>query len=122
LPAPESGAFAVRAYEAPQGTLEAALAAVWQEVLGVARVGRHDDFFALGGHSLLAVRVSERMQRCGWTLPVRALFETPELAALSQNLAASAAREFVAPPNLIPFESDTITPEMLTLFHKNETK
>ncbi|WP_422879998.1 phosphopantetheine-binding protein, partial [Pectobacterium brasiliense] len=39
-------------YEAPQGATESTLAALWQELLGLDRVGRHDQFFALGGHSL----------------------------------------------------------------------
>ncbi|MDO9005769.1 MAG: amino acid adenylation domain-containing protein, partial [Aquabacterium sp.] len=52
LPDPELGGSP--AYEAPQGELETALAALWAEVLGVPRVGRRDNFFELGGHSLLA--------------------------------------------------------------------
>ncbi|MGA4254993.1 amino acid adenylation domain-containing protein, partial [Ralstonia nicotianae] len=55
LPAPEGQAYASTAYEAPQGEVEVALAGIWQTLLGVERVGRHDDFFALGGHSLQAV-------------------------------------------------------------------
>ncbi|MDB4951421.1 MAG: sypB, partial [Gemmatimonadetes bacterium] len=57
LPAPEGDAFAARAYEAPAGETEQALADIWAEVLGVERVGRRDHFFELGGHSLLAVQV-----------------------------------------------------------------
>ncbi|PCE24852.1 non-ribosomal peptide synthetase, partial [Burkholderia ubonensis] len=49
-----------RAYEAPRDGDEAALAAIWQDVLNVARVGRGDHFFELGGHSLAAVRVATR--------------------------------------------------------------
>ena len=44
-------------YEAPQGKLAAALAALWGQVLELPRVGRHDIFFALGGHSLLAMQM-----------------------------------------------------------------
>ncbi|MBB5360924.1 amino acid adenylation domain-containing protein, partial [Rhodanobacter sp. ANJX3] len=54
LPAPDDEAFARRAYEPPQGDTESAIAAVWEELLGVTRVGRRDHFFELGGHSLLA--------------------------------------------------------------------
>src|SRR5439155_3135706 len=63
LPAPDTGAFAHQAYEAPQGELETTLAELWSELLGVERISRHDSFFALGGHSLLAVQLIERL-RC----------------------------------------------------------
>ncbi|MGC5703067.1 amino acid adenylation domain-containing protein [Pseudomonas sp. NFXW11] len=49
--------------EAPQGPWEEAVAALWQELLQVPRVGRHQGFFALGGNSLLAARLIERIAR-----------------------------------------------------------
>jgi len=42
LPAPDGGAYATQAYEAPAGPVETAVAKVWAEVLGLDRVGRHD--------------------------------------------------------------------------------
>ncbi|MBO4228605.1 amino acid adenylation domain-containing protein, partial [Bradyrhizobium neotropicale] len=75
LPAPEDEAYARAAYEPPQGEIEAALAELWAELLGVERVGRHDHFFALGGHSLVAVRLLSRVsQAVGFTLPLTMLF------------------------------------------------
>ncbi|WKB55458.1 non-ribosomal peptide synthetase [Eleftheria terrae] len=74
-------------HEAPQGEAEAALAALWAEVLGLPRVGRHDNFFELGGHSLAAVQVTALLQqRHGCELPVRRFFEQPTLAALAAGL------------------------------------
>ncbi|HYD78164.1 MAG TPA: amino acid adenylation domain-containing protein, partial [Paucimonas sp.] len=63
LPAPDGTAYAARAYEAPQGEAEQAVAAIWQELLGVEQVGRQDDFFELGGHSLLAVQLVSRLRQ-----------------------------------------------------------
>ncbi|MGW8391848.1 amino acid adenylation domain-containing protein [Pseudoduganella sp. HUAS MS19] len=87
LPAPEAAAG--KAYEAPQGEVEAALAAIWAEVLGVERVGRHDNFFELGGHSLLAVQVGALLaSRHACEVPVRTFFEAATLAALAARLPA----------------------------------
>ncbi|WP_035338706.1 hypothetical protein, partial [Dickeya sp. DW 0440] len=49
LPAPDDSAFVRTTYEAPQGETEQALAAIWQSLLGIERVGRQDHFFELGG-------------------------------------------------------------------------
>ncbi|RML14925.1 Amino acid adenylation, partial [Pseudomonas syringae pv. lapsa] len=62
LPAPEDDAYASRVYEAPAGDVEHALADIWQVLLGLERVGRHDHFFELGGHSLLAVQLVSRLR------------------------------------------------------------
>ena len=67
LPEPDAQSLAAADYAPPDGTVESALAQIWQQVLGVPRVGRDDDFFALGGHSLLAIElvraVRERLRR-----------------------------------------------------------
>ncbi|PHM70060.1 non-ribosomal peptide synthetase [Xenorhabdus kozodoii] len=56
FPAPDQSAIVAREYEAPQGEIEIVLAQIWQDLLGVARVSRHDHFFELGGHSLLILK------------------------------------------------------------------
>ncbi|MFN9661776.1 MAG: non-ribosomal peptide synthetase, partial [Cyanobacteriota bacterium] len=113
LPAPEAEAYATGAYVPPEGPVEEALAALWRELLGIERVGRHDDFFALGGHSLLAVSLVERMRRQGLPVDVRALFTTPTLAELAA--AVGDAAEVAVPPNSIPGDCSRLTPELLPL-------
>nr|WP_225737551.1 non-ribosomal peptide synthetase [Dyella acidiphila] len=118
LPAPDQQAAATREYEAPQGELEQAIAAVWQELLGVARVGRADHFFELGGHSLLAVQMIARLRQQGWPASVKMVFAAPGLAALASHIndhASSADSEAPVPPNLIAATSMAITPAMLPL-------
>ncbi|MCG1042710.1 amino acid adenylation domain-containing protein, partial [Mycetohabitans sp. B8] len=113
LPEPDADAFAHQAYEAPQGALETALAAIWSELLGLERISRHDSFFALGGHSLLAVQLIERLRRRGLGLSVRTLFDTPTLSALAQTLGQP--RDVAVPPNVITPETTALTPSMLPL-------
>ena len=82
LPAPDSDAVVAHAYEPPRGHIEETLAAIWSELLGVPRVGRHDHFFELGGHSLLAVRLQTRMREVGVDISLQELFDKPVLSAL----------------------------------------
>ena len=70
LPAPES------AYLGPRDAVEAALADLWRQTLGVDRVGVRDDFFALGGHSLhVAQIVAWVRQAFRVALPLRSVFD-----------------------------------------------
>ncbi|HEX6096257.1 MAG TPA: non-ribosomal peptide synthase/polyketide synthase [Thermoanaerobaculia bacterium] len=92
LPAPEAAALSVREYEAPEGEIEQTIAALWQEQLRVARVGRHDNFFELGGHSLLAVQLISHIRAAlGVEVPLRDLFASPSLAALAEAVRAAGA-------------------------------
>ena len=72
------------AYVAPRNELEEAVAEVWAELLGTARIGVEDDFFELGGHSLLGTRVVARLRAAfGVDVPMDAVFTAPTVAALS---------------------------------------
>jgi acyl carrier protein len=63
LPAPEEVRPDLEeAYAAPQTPTELLVAEIWQEVLGLERVGVYDNFFDLGGHSLLAMQVVARLE------------------------------------------------------------
>jgi acyl carrier protein len=74
---------------APGTPLERGVGAIWQEVLGLPRVGLHDNFFELGGSSLVATEVISRMRQAfAVELPLRALFETRTLEGLAQRIEA----------------------------------
>jgi len=82
-----------RVWEAPQGDIEAAMARIWQEVLGVERVGRDDNFFELGGDSILSLLIVERVRLAGWKVTPRRLFERQtvvQLAAVAEPVVATA--------------------------------
>ena len=89
LPAPDASALVAREYEAPQGQAEEVLAAIWQELLGVEKVGRHDSFFDLGGHSLQITQVvSQVNEKLGVDVSVRMLFEHSTLKDLADVIDA----------------------------------
>ncbi|MFM0498733.1 condensation domain-containing protein, partial [Paraburkholderia caledonica] len=94
LPAPETATSSRATYVAPHGEAQTKLAAIWQQVLGVERVGAHDDFFLLGGHSLLAVRVLSAVRTVFGDAPgLRAVFEHPRLEDFATLLSAAQSAE-----------------------------
>jgi len=105
LPAPSWGGEEA-AHVAPRNAGEEILAGLFSQLLGVERVGVHDNFFRLGGHSLLATQVVSRVRRAfGVELELRRLFEAPTVAALAAEIAAaSAAGHGVAAPPITPVE------------------
>ncbi len=92
-PRPSVRATAASApYEAPETTEETRISAIFAEVLGRERVGRHEDFFTLGGHSLLATQAAARIRESlGVDLELRTLFEHATVAALADQLTTSGA-------------------------------
>ena len=88
LPPPVATAAVPETFETPETGVEATIAAVWQRVLNVPKVGAHDNFFALGGHSLLAVQAHREIRaELGATkLSITDIFRFPTLAALAAHL------------------------------------
>ncbi|MFI5836560.1 amino acid adenylation domain-containing protein [Micromonospora sp. NPDC051300] len=87
LPAPDEDSFARGRYLPPRNPTEAALAAVWSQVLGVERVGALDDFFDLGGDSIRAVTLVAALRAEGYDVSVRDVFQAGSVAALAELLA-----------------------------------
>ncbi|NUP15830.1 MAG: amino acid adenylation domain-containing protein, partial [Streptomyces sp.] len=89
LPAPDLSGLTTAI--APRTEAEATLCALFADLLGLPAVGIHDDFFTLGGHSVLATRLVARIRaEVGAVLPLRAVFDTPTVAALAPLLTAPA--------------------------------
>ena len=78
-------------HKAPRTQLEATVAKVWSDVLGLPEVSVEDNFFALGGHSLLATQVVSRLCRelSLDSLPLRLMFEKPTVRSLAAELPPS---------------------------------
>ncbi|MDH6118948.1 amino acid adenylation domain-containing protein [Kitasatospora sp. GAS204A] len=74
---------------APLAGTEARIAEVWSRVLGLDRVGRHDNFFDVGGHSLLLLRVRSILAaELGHEIPIVDFFSHPTVAAIARHIEA----------------------------------
>jgi acyl carrier protein len=98
LPDPRSAGMDMGAsFVAPASELEKAIAAIWQETLGVERVSAYDNFFDIGGHSLLMIQVYTRLRELlRDALSIIDLFKYPTVSSLAeyfgQEKAASSKR------------------------------
>ena len=103
LPAPDGDRIDERG-EAPSTPTQDLVAGIWSEILGIERIGRHDQFFDLGGHSLLATQVISRVRAVfQLELPLRSLFDFPTVegfaAAIDRAVAEGEGRQI---PSLLP--------------------
>ena len=89
LPEPQEAAPAADGlndgHVAPRTPTEQAIAEIWKQVLGVARVSVYDNFFDLGGHSLLSTQVMHHIEE-----RLRKRLNVAEL--IMQNLAQVSAK------------------------------
>jgi phthiocerol/phenolphthiocerol synthesis type-I polyketide synthase E len=111
-------------YAAPRNGVEEQLAALWQEALGVARVGIDDNFFELGGDSVLGIQVVARAHRLGLQISPAQLFEYQTIAQLAGVLQAGASPAGpAAAPEAVPSEGGEggevpLTPNQVRLFER----
>jgi amino acid adenylation domain-containing protein len=75
-----------QAFMAPTSALELTLADIWQQVLGIERVGVQDSFFELGGDSLMAIQVVSKAREAGVSISIHQIFQSPTIAGLSQQV------------------------------------
>jgi amino acid adenylation domain-containing protein len=77
-------------YVMPQNETEQTIAAMWQGLLHVEKVGIHDNFFDLGGHSLLGTQLISQLRNTFQVeFSLRSLFEEPTVAGIAKTLAVS---------------------------------
>ena len=87
LPNPNFETQRENEYIPPSRETEITLASIWQEILGVKKIGINDNFFSLGGHSLLATQVISRIRnQFNIELPLRNLFEYPTISQLALEI------------------------------------
>jgi amino acid adenylation domain-containing protein len=72
---------------APRNQTEEQITRIWEQALGSAPIGVHDNFFRLGGHSLLATQVVARVSNIfNVDVPLRSLFEAPTIAEMAETV------------------------------------
>ncbi|UFH41822.1 non-ribosomal peptide synthase/polyketide synthase [Flavobacterium cupriresistens] len=87
LPDPDNSDLSTQEYVAPRTETEEQLAVIWQNLLGIEKVGIYDNFFELGGHSLLATRlVSMIRKELSIEVSIREVFEYTSIAALGAHV------------------------------------
>ncbi|WP_164723270.1 non-ribosomal peptide synthetase [Chryseobacterium aureum] len=114
LPDVDTSALSTSSYAAPRTEIEASLAGIWEELLGVEKVGIYDNFFELGGQSLLSIRLIARIRKLGYTVNISEFYTEPTIAHLSTKLRSS-EQGYKVPENRIVEGSEHITPSMVTL-------
>lgn len=84
LPSPAGIALtAGHGYVSPRTPVEATLAQLWAEMLGIERVGVEDDFFALGGDSILSIHIAGKGAQEGLTFSPTQLMRARNIATLA---------------------------------------
>ncbi|MBQ0739766.1 hypothetical protein J9332_36290, partial [Aquimarina celericrescens] len=87
LPGPDTTELSTKEYVAARNEIELELVKIWQELLGVDRVGIYDNFFELGGHSLLATRlVSMIRKELEVSVSIRDIFNHTSIASLGLHI------------------------------------
>jgi amino acid adenylation domain-containing protein len=91
-------------YAPPALEMEKELAQIWQDLLGIEKIGIHDNFFELGGNSLLAIQLAARLRETVRVdLPLRDLLQSRTIAGLAQVISKSeAAKAMDSPLRLVP--------------------
>ncbi len=117
LPAIDAIAGDAGSAAAPRNEREAALAAVWQGVLGLGRVGIHDNFFQIGGDSILSIQVVARARKAGLVLTPKQLFEHQTIAGLAAIATLTATAEGIAAADAGPVTGEApLTPIQRAFF------
>ncbi|MCW7538522.1 beta-ketoacyl synthase N-terminal-like domain-containing protein [Aquabacterium sp. A7-Y] len=84
----EADPAAPQATRASPQAVESALTAIWCDLLGLDRIGRHQNFFELGGDSQLGMHLISRVRDALQVdLPLSTLYETPTLARMGEKIA-----------------------------------
>lgn len=101
-------------YVAPSTPTEEILTAIWQDILGLTKIGVNDNFFTVGGHSLFATQVIAMTRKAfNLELPIRSLFQSPTIAELAKKIEIGSYQELEQ--EIIPITRQTSDSELVPI-------
>ncbi|MEW7278326.1 amino acid adenylation domain-containing protein, partial [Aquimarina sp. 2201CG1-2-11] len=89
LPEPDTTALSSTTYVEASNSIEEQLVKIWQDLLGVEKIGVHDNFFELGGDSIITIQMVSRLKRFGHQIQPRDLFENQTISELEQVITSN---------------------------------
>jgi amino acid adenylation domain-containing protein len=106
-------------YVAPRTPIEQQVVVIWCHLLGRARIGMHDNFFALGGHSLLAMQLLARVRDATHVeVSLFSFFEMPTVAGMAAVIeAADRTQQNRQVPAIVPVPRHGILPAAVAQEH-----
>ncbi|WP_444876157.1 amino acid adenylation domain-containing protein [Xenorhabdus yunnanensis] len=115
-------------YVAPRTELETQLCALWQDVLGLERIGIEDNFFRIGGDSIIGIRLVSKLRQIGFSLQVKSIFEAPTVSRLAQLLTQTSSSVTVVAEQgllsgefgLLPIQQDFFNQNLPCPHHWNQ--
>ncbi|TBO44290.1 non-ribosomal peptide synthetase [Pedobacter kyonggii] len=102
-------------YVAPVGDIEVKLSSIWESVLGVEKIGIHDNFFSIGGDSIKSLSVISKAKHQSIFFNFQQLFENPTIFGLSKSISVSTCvrpldREEIRPFGMLSEEDRSLIP------------
>jgi amino acid adenylation domain-containing protein/non-ribosomal peptide synthase protein (TIGR01720 family) len=122
---PEPVVVTGESYTAPGSEIEMRLVEVWQQVLGLKRIGINDNFFMLGGDSIKTIQIVSRMRNLGYGVEMRDIFDNPTISKLApfvkktKQVADQSVIEGKVP--LIPIQSRFFNIDEKDIHHYNQS-
>ncbi|MGD9488074.1 MAG: amino acid adenylation domain-containing protein [Calditrichaceae bacterium] len=77
-------------YAAPENDNQIILAEIWQELLGLKKIGIHDNFFELGGDSIIIIQIAAKAKQKGLNITPVQFFRYQTIAQLANVASATA--------------------------------
>ncbi len=116
LPEPNETVLSSKTFVEPRNEIEKQLVSIWQQLLGIEKIGIYDNFFELGGHSLLVVKLIDQLQKNDYHVAVKDFFSNATIAGIGESL-ISLKTKYQVPANGIKEDTRYITPSMVPLLN-----